>query len=657
MLVACTMLLYTAPSFLIGALVGAMFLRVRAIRYSWGGALLAMFAGALFPVGVGLLDAAPAIPILFMTLGLAYPLAAGLATSFFHLSRTDLNRLRDAISDLGLPRDLSAVVRRVVRRTRLWKSEQVALVRELAGSFADGLAAGRTSADLLAEFGDRDRATRRLRRVTLRGRPLAWRIWRRGAQAALWVLAIGASWYAFLFASFNLADSTVVVVPAFHAEEAGDVDQRAWPHYRAGLEWLEKAGVDRHWDGILSLRPGEPGWSEMAGFLGRNQGAFEKLREGAGRPHIGFDVKLRRNLQKDEEGEAESDLAWLTPKLIRVAQLLFADFRRAVDADDGIAAAADFDALLFLSRQCRQATGGWALSLTAYFDGVSHADLGGVLLERPTLFSEGRLAEWATMVDLESESASEFTARIRAVVESSLDRFYVGEGRPRERPAPEAVRRLLTWEWKSEVLRGGSGTLPLDWGWEGELRFRFGAPLLSAMVLGRRAMGETSEEFLEDVQHYLETPLGTRGPSPCATWLERVEASRFQRARLFPLQGLFRSLDWIVKGFPFRAQRRDATVVALARFFGRNGAWPQSLGELVPTFLSELPADRFDGRPIRYRLLPSGPVLYCVGPDRADDGGLPLSDPWSHFGLWGQPQTSPAPGDWRLLPAVDAELR
>ncbi len=85
--IACTMMMYTAPGFLVGALVGALFLRVHAVRYTWGGALLALFAGALFPLGAYCLGEWQRVPMLMWALVLAYPLATGLATSFFHLRR------------------------------------------------------------------------------------------------------------------------------------------------------------------------------------------------------------------------------------------------------------------------------------------------------------------------------------------------------------------------------------------------------------------------------------------------------------------------------------------------------------------------------------------------------------------------------------------
>ena len=48
---------------------------------------------------------------------------------------------------------------------------------------------------------------------------------------------------------------------------------------------------------------------------------------------------------------------------------------------------------------------------------------------------------------------------------------------------------------------------------------------------------------------------------------------------------------------------------------------PNSLAELVPGILSSMPTDPFDGRPLRYKKLAQGYVIYSIGPDFIDDGG------------------------------------
>jgi hypothetical protein len=70
------------------------------------------------------------------------------------------------------------------------------------------------------------------------------------------------------------------------------------------------------------------------------------------------------------------------------------------------------------------------------------------------------------------------------------------------------------------------------------------------------------------------------------------------------------------------AQLRS-TIVALAleRYRRAEGRWPTSLDALTPRYLREVPTDPYDGKPLRYRRLDDGVVVYSVGPDQADNGG------------------------------------
>ena len=66
---------------------------------------------------------------------------------------------------------------------------------------------------------------------------------------------------------------------------------------------------------------------------------------------------------------------------------------------------------------------------------------------------------------------------------------------------------------------------------------------------------------------------------------------------------------------------------ALEQFRLRTGEYPKELGELVPTTLSKLPTDRFDGSALHYRLTNDGQtLLYSVGDDCRDDGGDDAKD-------------------------------
>lgn len=63
-----------------------------------------------------------------------------------------------------------------------------------------------------------------------------------------------------------------------------------------------------------------------------------------------------------------------------------------------------------------------------------------------------------------------------------------------------------------------------------------------------------------------------------------------------------------------------AALLALEQHRLDTGNYPQSLSDLVPTYLDEVPEDPFDpGNPLKYRLIDNVPHLYSVGSDGDDD--------------------------------------
>jgi len=90
-----------------------------------------------------------------------------------------------------------------------------------------------------------------------------------------------------------------------------------------------------------------------------------------------------------------------------------------------------------------------------------------------------------------------------------------------------------------------------------------------------------------------------------------------------------------------QAQIRCAVVaLAIERFRIARSQWPESLDSLVPEFIVKIPMDPFDAKPLRYRRLNDGVVIYSIGPDEEDNGGkLDRGDLKKHgtdigFRLW-----------------------
>ena len=74
-----------------------------------------------------------------------------------------------------------------------------------------------------------------------------------------------------------------------------------------------------------------------------------------------------------------------------------------------------------------------------------------------------------------------------------------------------------------------------------------------------------------------------------------------------------------------------AIACALERYRLAKGSFPGALETLVPQFISPLPNDVLTGEPYKYRLTDDGRfVLYSVGWNEKDDGGVPGESLFSH---------------------------
>lgn len=72
-------------------------------------------------------------------------------------------------------------------------------------------------------------------------------------------------------------------------------------------------------------------------------------------------------------------------------------------------------------------------------------------------------------------------------------------------------------------------------------------------------------------------------------------------------------------------QRLAFTALAIEGFAAATGRFPETLEQLTPKFLPEVPEDPFTGMELKYRHAGKAYVVYSVGPDRQDNGGLEVA--------------------------------
>ena len=84
---------------------------------------------------------------------------------------------------------------------------------------------------------------------------------------------------------------------------------------------------------------------------------------------------------------------------------------------------------------------------------------------------------------------------------------------------------------------------------------------------------------------------------------------------------------WDISDFvnKLRPSRIDVcrTALAIKLFRAKHGAYPVSLEDIEGEILSDVPLDLFTGKPLIYKQSGEWFVLYSIGPNLADDSGVP----------------------------------
>jgi hypothetical protein len=98
--------------------------------------------------------------------------------------------------------------------------------------------------------------------------------------------------------------------------------------------------------------------------------------------------------------------------------------------------------------------------------------------------------------------------------------------------------------------------------------------------------------------------------------------------------------------------RSDFVMVSVERFRRAQGRWPDTLNDLVPSYLPKVPLDPFEGSPLRYRRLDDGVVVYSVGLDGRDNLDIdPRKDARDlGFRLWDVPKRRQPPKPAEIAP-------
>lgn len=148
---------------------------------------------------------------------------------------------------------------------------------------------------------------------------------------------------------------------------------------------------------------------------------------------------------------------------------------------------------------------------------------------------------------------------------------------------------------------------------------------------GRLALGSPIYRvfFLEsDLAAYRRTMSAMRGLVGRPYYEAHAEWAEFDRSFRARKPGILTFLI-VPAGYKcaLRAAELDAgcqlarIALAAVAYRGKTGKYPDTLADLVPAYLPRVPADPFDGQPLRSKRDGNGLVLYSIGANLRDDGG------------------------------------
>ena len=123
--------------------------------------------------------------------------------------------------------------------------------------------------------------------------------------------------------------------------------------------------------------------------------------------------------------------------------------------------------------------------------------------------------------------------------------------------------------------------------------------------------------FIEECIRIAQSPVSRHGAGVEAA---RARWLRDRKSILFSQIG-YGAHAMIYEATHASPREMARVLLAVERFRLAHGTLPDAIDSLVPQYLSSVPEDPHDGKPLRYKRLDRGYMVYSVGEDGRDDGG------------------------------------
>jgi hypothetical protein len=293
-----------------------------------------------------------------------------------------------------------------------------------------------------------------------------------------------------------------------------------------------------------------------------------------------------------------------------LARALGMDARAAAVAGDGARALADLEAMLGLAGHAREAPVLICDLVSVAIYALAADVTGRIIAERPGVLDDGQLRRLSERFG--SFAGGTFPLRLdseSAFIEDFLQRAYTDDGNGDGR-----------FCWKGVEFIAALSDPPE----KPEFYLHFVSPVSVMAKASRREMSAKWRELILLAMMDESVPRWQRDVHVFDDEVERIEVTPGLDRRYTILMTLAPAVWRARETMAQVRQTREGvlTAIAIERYRLARGAYPVGVAELSPEFMASPGVDTFDGAMLRYRVREGVPVLYALGSDLDDDGGM-----------------------------------
>ena len=584
----------------------------------------------------------------------------------------------------GLPEDVQSILTEVMSRCWLTRGEKAFVVEELIAHFVDGMERDISAQQLVDDFGDPAVVAKLIQSSKRKNRPF----WKKSLHAfgygiiAL-IIAYAGIWVFYHQGVPVISTDYVVQLNAGIADV--DDSEKAWPIYRpmwTKYKLSEGEVIPEIWftDGLRFIRKGEPGWEAAKAAFLEHQDLIDAFREGAKRPYFGIELKANQNEYSEEDFAAlfpnltRSDSQdsgveegndgvsgrlpddWLVGILLphvqqmRNAARLFAfDIQLAIEEGDSDRVVQDIETMLGLARHAAEGRllvcglVGYAIS------GMAFSEIESVVKEDPSFFNEQQLQRLQLAVrNVKLKGWISYDGEA-LLVSDLIQRIYTNDGQGDGHITPQGFEVMSALSsFGTPGIFGGE--LSEKESWESLAESVIG-PLGLFTVATRGEVVAKADQFFEAASADLNRPMWVGKSKDIYKELD------LEKWKYAPL-GLILPATENVRNVMDRSIARQEGVlgaIALQRFHIANGVWPNSWDEIPKSTLQRSPVDQLTGEPLIFKIVDQSPLIYSLGYDLDDDGGVTPEGVRPNFYRFDVHDLGKSDGDWIVWPSNDDE--